>query len=236
MSLSKLSRQTLAEQAVASLTAYIYEQELKPGDVLPSETKLAELLGVSRPVVREALKIMAGQHIVEIENGVGAVVQPLDSRPLDLYFHHALKLETHSLVELAEIREALEVKSAALAAIHRAEGDLQQLHETIANMRNSLTDFETYAHHDVAFHLHIARASGNGILYNLIEAIRDAIQHSVLVGLQQRSTFQALEQAHKYHESILSAIEAEDSIEAAHAMREHFENAISVIATRSEKD
>ncbi len=77
----KLSRGTLGERAVASLARYIQDRDYQPGVVVPAEATLAAEFGVSRQVVREALRSLAGCGIVEIVNGKGAVVRPVHSEP-----------------------------------------------------------------------------------------------------------------------------------------------------------
>jgi GntR family transcriptional regulator, transcriptional repressor for pyruvate dehydrogenase complex len=72
--LPKISRGTLAEQVTERLLEYIETQRLKPGDLLPSETSLAGSFGVSRPVIREALKNLEGKGVLEIVNGKGAIL------------------------------------------------------------------------------------------------------------------------------------------------------------------
>lgn len=229
MSLTKISRSTLTEQVVQSLMEYIYAQDLKPGDILPSETSLAGQLGVSRPVIREAIKIMVGQHIITVENGRGAVIQPVDDSVLDFYFQHAIRIETNSVLELAEIREALEVKSAALAAHNRSESDLKIMDATLAKMRNSLTDRQVYAVHDAEFHIQIARSSSNTMLRNLLSTIRDAIEQSINLALAQRKTLVDLQNAHDFHEQILKSIHEQNGDAAARAMREHFQDAMFIL-------
>src|SRR5258706_11663677 len=97
--LTKLSRETLSEQAARNLMAFIEAQDLKPGRLLPPETKLAADLGVSRPIIREALKSLAGQGVIEIVSGKGAVVKALDSEPLQLFFQRAMQIEHEAIID-----------------------------------------------------------------------------------------------------------------------------------------
>ena len=124
--LSKLSRSTLAEQATENLLVYIETQNLKPGDLLPSETRLATQFEVSRPVIREALKNLEGKGIIEIINGKGALVKPMDSDPLRLFFQRAVQIERNTILELMDVRRGLEVQAVMLAA--RRLGRCHPLH------------------------------------------------------------------------------------------------------------
>src|SRR5438105_3245476 len=100
MVLRKLSRQTLADQAIGSLLAYIEESNLKPGDTLPSEALLTSKLGVSRPVIREALKALTGRNVIEIINGKGAVIKPIGSDDLSSFFKRAVGFDPNAVREL----------------------------------------------------------------------------------------------------------------------------------------
>src|SRR5262245_39862413 len=88
--LTKLSRETLAEQAAQNLIAFIESQDLKPGKLLPSEYQLAADLGVSRPIIREALKSLEGKGIVEVVSGKGAMVKLPNSQPLQIFFQRTM--------------------------------------------------------------------------------------------------------------------------------------------------
>ena len=82
--LTNLSRQTLPEQVAENLIDFIASEGLKPGELLPSTAKLSESFGVSRPVVREGLRSLASLGIIEIVNGKGAIVKPIDGSLLQL--------------------------------------------------------------------------------------------------------------------------------------------------------
>src|SRR5512138_2957949 len=133
--LPKLSRGTLAEQVTDNLLSFIEAQHLKPNDLLPSETSLAGSFGVSRPVIREALKNLEGKGIIEIVNGKGALVRPIDSNPLRLFFQRAMQFERNTMLELMEVRKGLEVEAAVLAATRRQPQDIEALEKTVVQMR-----------------------------------------------------------------------------------------------------
>src|SRR5689334_6695743 len=114
--LTKIPRATLAEQAARNLIAFIESQDLKPGKLLPSESQLAADLGVSRPIIREALKSLEGKGIVEVVSGKGTVVKPPDGQPLQLFFQRTMRLESEAIIDVMELRKGIEVQSAALAA------------------------------------------------------------------------------------------------------------------------
>ena len=224
--LTKLSRETLSEQAARNLMAFIEAQDLKPGRLLPPETKLAADLGVSRPIIREALKSLAGQGVIEIVSGKGAVVKALDSQPLQLFFQRAMQIEHEAIIDLLELRKGIEVQSAVLAAQHRTPDELAQLAEIVAGMRSSLRDPEAYVELDVAFHRLIASMTRNVMIYHLVVAIREAIRGTLQESTLRRQTDEQLERVQAGHEAICASLEQADVAGAERAMAAHFDEAV----------
>ncbi|MBI5670328.1 MAG: FadR family transcriptional regulator [Chloroflexi bacterium] len=230
MALQRLSRQTLADQAADSLEKYIEESQLSPGDVLPSEAVLTSMLGVSRPVVREALKALVGRSIIQIVNGKGAIVKPLDSDDLSTFFKRAVGFDKNAVRELLEVRRGLEVEMARLAAQRRTDEDAAQLLHLVAIMRRQLDQIEPdYVDTDLRFHLCIASATHNTMMYYLVESIRDAMRDSILQWHLREHPVKAYQQVQQIHEQIADAIRRQDADAAAEAMIIHFDNAIAYL-------
>jgi GntR family transcriptional regulator, transcriptional repressor for pyruvate dehydrogenase complex len=224
--LPKLSRETLAEQAARNLIAFIESQGLKPGKLLPPESQLAADFGVSRPIIREALKSLEGKGIVEVVSGKGAVVKPLDSQTLQLFFQRAIQIEHETIIDLMELRKGIEVQSAALAAVRRTPDDLARLVEIVAEMRRNLRIPDAYVELDVAFHRLIASMTHNAMIYHLVGAIRDAIKETLHESLLRRQTDEQLERVQMGHEAILNSLEHGDAAAAELAMAAHFDEAV----------
>lgn len=147
--LTNVTRQTLPDQVAENLINFIAGQGLKPGELLPSTAKLSESFGVSRPVVREGLRSLASLGIIEIVNGKGAIIQPMDGRLLHLFFRRAVQLQRQAIIELMEIRKPLEIQSAVLAAERHTPDDLIKMERIVTGMARSLADLEAYANLDV---------------------------------------------------------------------------------------
>lgn len=226
MVLRKLSRQTLTDQAVDSLSLYIQENELKPGDMLPSETVLANHFGVSRPVIREALKALEGRNVIEIINGRGAAVKPLESGDLHTFFSRAVHFDPEAIRELLEVRQGLEVQAARIAARHRSDEDVAELTQITQQMRAQFQDDDAYSDSDLAFHMALARATHNAMMLHLIESIRQYTRDSMVQWHVGRRTQEEYERIQRLHEVILTGIVAADPEQAALAMSLHFEDAI----------
>lgn len=232
--LPKLSRGTLAEQVTENLLAYIEAQHLKPGDLLPSESGLANSFGVSRPVIREALKNLEGKGIIEIVNGKGALVKPIDSDPLRLFFQRAMQIERSTILELMEVRKGLEVEAAVLAASRRTPKDLDAIEKTVLAMRSQLNNTDEYTRLDVTYHLLVAKASHNEMMVYLVESIRDALRNTISAGLRSRSSQQQLESLQRTHEALLQTLRDGNVEQARLTMSLHFDEAIAAMIGQDE--
>ncbi len=222
----KITRGTLADQVAERLLEYIEDQHLHPGDLLPSETSLVSSFGVSRPVIREALKNLEGKGIIEIVNGKGALIRPVDSDPLRLFFKRAMQMESGAMLELMEVRKGLEVQSAVLAAQRRNEKDLAAIQRVLCAMRENMNDLDAYTRLDVEFHLCIAAASHNTMMVSLVETIRDALRNTIIAGLKSRGPALHLESIQQTHELLFQTL-VDGNIQAANdAMLRHFDEAI----------
>lgn len=231
--LTKLSRETLAEQAARNLIAFIEAEDLKPGKLLPPETQLAADFGVSRPVIREALKSLEGQGIIEVVSGKGAVVRPLDGQPLRLFFRRALQIEPEAIIDLIELRRGIEIQSAGLAAQRRTPEELARLAEICAEMRRNLHNPTAYVPLDVAFHELVATMARNPMLFHLVVTVREAITETLPEPLLRPPTDEQLERVQVGHEVILASLELGDTIKAERAMAAHFDEAVKSLLNKT---
>ena len=231
--LQKLRRETLAERAAASVMDYIQARDLKAGALLPSETSLMMQLGVSRAVIREALKSLQGQGVVEVINGKGAMVRAIDPTTLHTFFTRAMRLQHQTILELMEVRRGLEVECATLAATRRTTEDVAQLERTAAAMRLRIGDLEAYGDLDVALHLSIAAASHNNMLYHLVESLRAALHDTIREGLRLPHTDAQRDHMQATHETLVDAVRRGDAEEAGRVMAAHLGGAAAALARSS---
>jgi GntR family transcriptional regulator, transcriptional repressor for pyruvate dehydrogenase complex len=225
--LTKLSRETLADQAARNLMAFIQAQALKPGSFLPPETQLAADLGVSRPIIREALKSLEGKGIIEVMSGKGAVIKPLDGQQLELYFQRAIEIESEAIIDLLELRKGIEVQSAVLAAQRCTPGEILSLAQIVAEMRRNLHNPNAYVELDIAFHIQIAAMTRNTMIRTLVGALRAAINSTINESMFRKQTNQQLEHVQVGHEAILACLERGDAEESGRAMTAHFTDAVN---------
>lgn len=220
-----LHRETLAEQLAVQLARSISEQKLVPGDALPPEGKLATEFGVSRPIMREALRILETRGIIQVTGGKGAIIRPLTSEPLQGFFTWALQFHGGTSLELMEIRRGIEVYAAALAADRATDAERAEMRRIVASMREHLHHPDRYTELNYRLHFLIATATRNAMMCHLWESLREPLRE-----MNERKPrlprARDTDDIQRAHEEIVAAIERRDRAAAAAAMEVHLEAAI----------
>lgn len=231
METKDLTRESLAEQVAGSLRETIYSS-MEPGDYLPSTAKLVEQYQVSRIVVREALKFLEAQDILEITNGRKARVKPISPTILRTFFKRATSLdERKTLLELLEVRRGIEIESAGLAAERRTEEELLRLQGLVEEMQQALYEPEPYSRLDFGLHRVLAEAAHNSMLIFLVETIHEAQRETILHGLYSRFSDDYFREIQDIHARLVGAIAAQEKSMARRIMIEHFDFAERAIRT-----
>jgi GntR family transcriptional repressor for pyruvate dehydrogenase complex len=196
---------------------------LEPGETLPSEGQLAETFGVSRLSVREATRTLEARGLLEISKGRRPRIAAPNGALVGDFFKTAVRRDPRALLDLLEVRRALEVHNAVLAAKRASAGNLADMEMSIAAMR-AAGEFEAFHAADVRFHENLAAASGNRLLVFLIEAFAEPLRASrqrSFAGHQARGG--GIEDVIQQHQTILDAVRGRNPKLAAKAMREHLE-------------
>lgn len=219
-------RVTTYELVLEQIQSQIQTGRLKAGDRLPSERDLAQALGVSRVAVREAVGVLKAFGVARTAVGSGADAGTfLDAAPADalsrLLEMHVL-LASVATTDLVRARIALERESARLAANHAREADWRQLRvhlDVMADPSCTVTEFNLQ---DAAFHVAIARASGNPLVAELTTALRNAMRLTLLGRLRNAPDFDATRRRLCVeHEGIHDALRAGDGARAADLVDAH---------------
>jgi GntR family transcriptional repressor for pyruvate dehydrogenase complex len=219
--LAPLEHGSLTERAVEALLDRILTRRLEPGTSLPSVGVLAETMGVSRPVVREALNALKALGIIEIANGKKAVIRDLDGEVLRIFFRRALQVVDDSVREVMEVRTG--IRAAALAARNRSDRHLAALKDLIVRMEETIDDAARFSRHDSAFHLVIAEASGNRLIFHVVESLEAALRNASYQGVRAIAEHGKVRDVIDEHRGLLAAIEAR----AAALMHDHIEAAMA---------
>ena len=217
----KIERQRLFERVASELEESIISGMFSVGAGLPSEQRLADQFGVSRNVVREALKLLQERGLIEIVNGAGAfVAQPnvgVTSNALGRYLR--LTGARTSIDSLYEARRILEGSNARLAATRADADDLEKLSHFLAQMReHAAGSIERWSEADLGFHLAIAAATHNPFLSVLLEPLVDQLRGVIAEGYLVPG---AVEHGIAAHNLIYECIKNQDADGAYKAITEH---------------
>lgn len=218
-------RETLTSQLVRTLTERIAQGALKPGDKLPSEQELIEQFRVSRTVVREAISSLRAAGLVVTQQGVGAFVLQAAAEPFRID-ENSLDL-IKEVINVLELRIALEAEAAALAAQRRAPEQVSAMRAALDRMEAAIAASEDAVASDLEFHQTIAEATGNSHfthLFNYLGALMIPRARVQTFRFFADDRTEYLRQVNREHEDIYQAIARQDADAARSAMRLHLSN------------
>lgn len=224
-----------AARIATQLVELIGVQRLNPGDRLPPERQLAELLEVSRPSLREALHILQARGLVQIRHGQGTFVQePKVAQEL----RASLMATTHGLNELFDAREVLEVPASNWAATKASKEDIRQLRATL-NQIDTVTsiapvDFDQLQVLDAKFHLTIVGVAGNRFINQTLNVLQDVMKMSMETTLRLPGRSDV---SRREHHEIFEAIESGNGELASKLTLQHITGArVVALADANEKN
>lgn len=227
---SSLERPTLSAQVARHLLALVNEQQLRPGDVVPSEVQIGLDLKVSRGSVREAYRTLAALGILEIEGGRKPRLRAIDPHVLAQVFDYALNTAQVSVAHVIETRRAIELQTAQLAARYATDEQRKTLRELLEQMRSAGSDHARRVACDMAIHTVIAEASGNPLNSILLAALRSPLEASSRIHFDDNRSPAELIRVIDAHEAVVEKICAGDAMGAVTAMSYHFDISIVRVA------
>jgi len=212
---------------VHDLGSRIVRGELRPGETIPTEERLASELGLSRPAVREAIKVLAGKGLVVGRTRVGTQVQPEERwsllDPDVLSWRYGERADPGHLTELGSMRVALEPEAARLAARARDRDLVAPIRAAYERMAATVDRPDAFIAADLAFHRAIFQAGGNRLLAHLNELMAAALAETRQIHTRNvRRNRRTL----PTHRAVLEAIEARDGDSADALMRALVEGAL----------
>ncbi|KGX87058.1 FadR/GntR family transcriptional regulator [Pontibacillus litoralis] len=231
----KIVRKKVSLQVFDRIKEMIQEQDLKPGDKLPTEKELTELFGVSRTPVREALSILEASGITVPKQGGGSVIQPVSLtnmlEQIQLEF-----VDEEEVLNLLETRIILESEAARLAASRRTEEDLVLLETALDRLKQSQTDTQIGHKEDIAYHTAIVQATHNPILIRTVDSINHLYEKAIFYSLlQYMKLAENRAQILAEHEKVLDAIKKRDEEQAKETMYHHLLNSMKKFKRSMEK-
>lgn len=162
------SSEKLTDSIIKQLKYLISEGQLKPGDKLLSERKLAEKFGVGRAPVREAIKKLEFYGILKTLPQCGTFVAALETSALENLISDALQIETYDFFSLVETRLILEVNAIKLCCQRRTDADLKVLEECMLSCDRKIREGNAAVDEDLNFHRQIAQASKNQVIKSMM--------------------------------------------------------------------
>ena len=216
-------RPKLSERVVAEVRAQILAGDYRPGQKLPTESRLTDLFGVSRTVIREAIATLAADGLVEARQGAGVFVRERPAAAFSTIGQEIGNKISHAL-NVIEVRMGLEIESAGLAALRRNSAQEAAIQEAFFEFDRLLERGEATGKTDFEFHRAIAAATNNPFYVEVLDALgMRAIPCDITSpwGTDSVLTREYQEGLQVEHLAILRAISAGDEEGARQAMRQH---------------
>lgn len=222
MKFQPIKPKKVSSQIADQIRTSILAGDFSPGDKLPPERTLAEMFGVSRPSVREALNVLASAGFVESNQGGGTIIKSLMETASAPPLSGLIRLQQDRALDVIEVRKCMESWTAFYAAQRALPEDIRRMETIIAGMKRNLEGLQPSEDLDANFHIVVARATHNIVWLHLMQNIFDAMKEF------QQSVWRAVyitgddhHLLYQHHRVIFEAIEAREAEKAREAMMTH---------------
>lgn len=219
----------LMQAVFDAVTNHIRDNDMRNGEVLPSEAAIAASASVSRTVVREAFGALSALKLIDVGSGRRARVGTVDGSVLAMPLAHAVNTAQATVAQVWDARRALERRSAELAAIRRTRTEAEAIVAHARAIRVAGDDLTSQVEHDIVFHAAIAAASRNPVFALLIASFSDLMRQTCPIGWQSRRTHAERLAVFDQHDRIAEAIAAGDVAAAKDAMDAHFDLSLKAL-------
>lgn len=215
-----VDRRRLYQQIADDIESQILDGTLPADTRLPGEHVLAEKYGVSRNVVREALKRLKEHGLVVIRTGSGTYVSLPTTKPISQALRRLLlhNLDNFSVSHFYEVRRMLEPQCASMAADRATPEDFENIVAALYQMEANQDDSAAWSDADLDFHLAVAKTAHNPLVLSILEPLTDSLRKVIAAGHMDPQGVQAGLEA---HHSIVNAIREKNSEAAQKSMLEH---------------
>ncbi len=222
-----MEKENLSQQTARRLYSMIAaEQKFSLGDKLPNEVDLSQELGVSRATLREAIRILTVQGVLEVRRGLGTFVAR-DAAELDAFGLSALERTRERLRDLFEVRSIFEPEAAAFACLRAGPEELSEILRRGRDVEVCIQTGQDRTQADRAFHAAIVRAAHNEFLVRLLPVIDQAVETAIASGQRREQLAQA---TLRDHALLLEFLQKRDPEGARHAMAIHMRHAMDEMA------
>lgn len=224
MAFESIETENLSKKIIDQFLKAIAKRELKPGDKIPTLNNLSKIFNVSRGIVRESIKSLENIGLVEVQTRKGIYIKKFDFDSFMEKFLPFLFLDHKGdIIDLLEVRKALEIYGAKLAVKKVSDENLEVLKKILENIEDDAEklNVDKYLEDDTNFHYEISAISGNMILPKLIKMLRMYYIELQKETLTPLGSFQSSIKAHK---EVYEALKNKDTDKIEVLMEEHFKN------------
>jgi len=216
--IESIKKNTASEIIVQKLIGLIQDSSIKPGDRLPPERELSEMLGVSRPSLREALKAMQMMNIVDIRHGAGTYVKRLEPESVVEHLNIVLTLDNTLYKEIYDTRLIFECASARMAAENITDELIEEIESNLDRAEAAVDNPLAFLELDYELHRLVSGASGNRIISVFVETINKL---NLALRNKTNDILSVRQNTIKDHKEIFEALKARDAARAERAMKTH---------------
>jgi len=226
-----VEKESLPEKIAERIIKLIQEKHLLPGDRLPPERELAEMMGVSRPILREALRALTVMNIIENRQRAGTYITSLEPEKLVEHLEFIFSLEDNTYLMLLEARKVVESGLAEIAAKKITDDKIKELEGIVEKSSNLIDNPEAFLLADLELHRIISEAAQNPILSRFMTSITRISIHS---RRRTSSSTRVREQTVKDHHAIVTSLKMHSPAAAKEAMLTHIQNIEKRLAEMTE--
>ncbi|TCP20651.1 GntR family transcriptional regulator [Scopulibacillus darangshiensis] len=225
MTFKPIRKRRVYHEVIEQIMSAIERGDIHPGSKFPSERQLAEKLSVSRTTIKEAISVMESSGTVIVRPGVGTFLREVNTEDILHRLNIVIQNHTLNIVELMEIRQAIEGSAAYFAALRATEGELLELETKYHDLAASVHQEKLAAEEDYAFHMTILTMAKNDLMVNMMNLLSERLKKGLVesrtetLGKKGKATI-VLEE----HKVIAEAIAAGDCGAAREAMWHHLQN------------
>lgn len=217
-----IDRSGITELVVQRIKELLQKGDLRAGSRLPPERELAEMLGISRPSLRTALKALSVMGIIRAKPGAGTYIAETLSEIFSEPMEFMTLIHNTTAAELFEARRIIEAGLVELAAERATAEHLKAIAAEIEGMKKSLSDPERFLTHDVRFHQALATAAGNTVMSGVMDTVATLLLHARRESIKHATD---MAEAIKWHEQIYEAVRQREARRAKELLTAHLVSA-----------
>lgn len=227
--LKPVKQKKISDQIYEQIRDMIYRGEFRPGQKLMPERNMASFFKVGRPTVRTAIQKLIDQGLIISKRGVGTFVMDEKSRKQTRPLLQVLNNEDFTITEFQEVRMALEVKSAELAARRATDEDIRLMEKSLERIRQERVKGHMHMSSDISFHMNIAYASKNIVQIQLMKSFYDVQYYAMDMAYSQLFHSMGIDDlTFKQHALIAEAIKNHNPSLARDTMEEHIGTVLDI--------